>query len=114
MHQAMQNLSRSGKKNTLEGGNDIRIQPIKTRLEVDELISKLEGKHQFTQEMGQQWNDSVKDVLTDIGERTQINDADFHETMATAQSFGINKDDSFYLTAYVALIYKKILSTQMS
>jgi hypothetical protein len=107
MHQAMKNLSRSGKKTTLEGGNDVRMQPIKTRLEVEELMSKLEGKYQFTREMGQQWNDFVKNILTDIDERTQINDADFHETMATAQAFGINKDDSFYLTAYVALVHKK-------
>ena len=83
------------------------MQPIKTRLEVEELMSKLEGKYQFTREMGQQWNDFVKNILTDIDERTQINDADFHETMATAQAFGINKDDSFYLTAYVALVHKK-------
>ena len=103
----MKNLSRSGEKTTLEGGNDVRMQPIKTRLEVEELMSKLEGKYQFTREMGQQWNDFVKNILTDIDERTQINDADFHETMATAQAFGINKDDYFYLTAYVALVHKK-------
>ena len=103
----MKNLSRSGRKTVLEGGNDIRIQPIKTRLEEEELLSKLERNHQFTREMGQQWNDWVKDVFSDIDERTQINDATFHETMATAQAFGINKDDSFYLTVYVALIHKK-------
>ena len=38
-----------------------------------------------------QRNDSVKDVFTDIDERTQINDTGPHETMATSQAFRINK-----------------------
>ena len=112
MHQAMKNLSRSGRKTVLEGGNDIRIQPIKTRLEVEELLSKLERNHQFTREMGQQWNDWVKDVFSDIDERTQINDATFHETMATAQAFGINKDNSFFFNSFRLVFTRMTMMNQ--
>ena len=90
----MKNLSRSGKKTTLEGGNDIRMQPIKTRLEVTKqrstprMLPKFSDN--FTEEFDQQKKDSIKDAFIDIDERTQINDTDLHEMMPTSQAYGNN------------------------
>ena len=103
----MQNLSRSGKKTRIETEEDIRRQPIKVRLEAEELMAKLENLYNFDQKLGQEWNDQVKYVFADIDERDEVNDANFHEAMATAQAFGINNTDSFYVTAYIALVYHK-------
>ena len=108
MNKAMQNLSRSGKKTMIETKDNFRRQPLKQRLEVDELMAKIEQQYKFTQQLGQQWNDFAKDVFEDIDERAQINDQNFHEIMATSQAFGINNEDSFYLTAYMALVHQKL------
>ena len=88
----MKNLSRSGKKTTLEGGNDVRMQPIKTRLEVTKqrptprMLPKFSDN--FTEEFDQQQKDSIKDAFIDIDERTQINDTDLHDMMPTSQAYG--------------------------
>ena len=91
----------------IETEDDIRRQPIKVRLEAEELMTKLENLCNFDHRLGQEWNDRVKYVFADIDERDEVNDANFHEAMATAQAFGINNTDSFYVTAYIALVYHK-------
>jgi hypothetical protein len=90
MNQAMLNLSRSEKKSKINENEEDEKQPIKLRMEIEELVNELEQKFNFTEEFGQERNDSVKDAFTHIDERSQINDTDLNETMATPQAFGNN------------------------
>ena len=69
-------------------------------MEVEQLVNDLEQKFNFTEEFGQERNDSVKDAFTHIDERPQINDTYLHETMATSQAFGNNTSKGRYGCCY--------------
>ena len=76
-------------------------------MEVEEIQHRLESKYGLTEEHIDTWNELVKDVLEDIMDKTEIRDADVHESMATAQAFGIKPEESFLAIAYVAMVHQK-------